>query len=126
MKSIVIALSILGVVAPSSPALAKLGFVPVKVITEGPAGGSPGTGTSTTCQTTTWGDEQAGGSQTVCASSDGSSSWKTAEWADGEYYEDSGGVQMNSAGGFTSTTFSTDSSSSSSGPRKLNPATAAK
>ena len=110
MKSVAIAISALFIAAPSSPAFAKLGFVPVKIITGGPEGGYPGT---QTCETESWGNEQQGGYEEVCAGSDGSSSWKTVEWVDGVVYEDSGSVQMQGSSLYTSTTSSSESSSSS-------------
>ncbi len=115
MKRTTMILAALLLAGQADVAFAKLDRVAMKVITN--TFGSGSGSSTTTCETSSWGDSDEGGTETVCAGSDGSSSWSTSEWADGALYEDSGSVTMQGSGTFSSQSSSSDTSSSG-GPRK--------
>jgi hypothetical protein len=84
------------------------------------SGGTSGGGTSSdlaysgssTCESSSWGNEQQGGTQTACSSGNGSSSWYESEWSDGNLVEDWGSTTVNEDGSVTTQSGSSDTSSS--------------
>jgi hypothetical protein len=112
MKRLIIATStLLALALVSDPAFAvmkKRTFLPTPCLGDCPWGGSGARGGSSGCVTSTYGDAQQGGVQTVCVGADGSSTWDIQEWSDGSYYQDSGSVTMQGNGKFKAKTSSSD------------------
>ena len=66
------------------------------------ANSSNETSTCPVCESSSWGNQEMGGTQTACSMSDGSGTWSMAEWGTGYHVSESGSYSA-STGTITST-----------------------